>query len=580
MSLKRITLKDFVIVKHLELDLSHGFSVLSGETGAGKSILIDAIQLALGARADTSVIREGATKTEITLEFDQASAVGNWLSEHGFDLEPDQQELVIRRIVDSSGKSRAWINASVATAAQLKELADQLIDIHGQHAWQSLTRANSVRELLDAYAGINTQPISQIWSELRASRNALSKARADQDKLLSERDRLMWQITEVDKLSPQSNEWEDLNAQHTRLANAQTLIDVAHQAFEALQGDEQGADHFVAVAQSALEANSHLDPEFADLAQSLSSVSAQISDVAHSLQSWLKRTDVDPEGLAQLDERLSMWLSFSRRYKRQPEELPALYESWKLDLQQLDQAVDIQGLELQQEKAQKAYNTSAAQITKQRTLSASKLSAAITQAMQGLGMQGGSFLVHIEPTAQAGPFGEDEISFLVAAHPGSTPRPVGKVASGGELSRISLAIAVTTSQLGQAQTLIFDEVDSGIGGAVAQTVGRLMKKLGVDRQVLAVTHLPQVASCADHHWVVSKSGSNEGTLSQIQAVMGEQRVQEIARMLGGEQISATTQAHAREMIEQALLKDECAAAQSSTNSKAVKAPKHKQETKS
>ena len=551
MSLKRITLKDFVIVKHLELDLSSGFSVLSGETGAGKSILIDAIQLALGSRAESSVIREGATKADISLEFDSPSHIDTWLDEQGFGLDDGQHELLVRRVIEVSGKSRAWINASPATASQLKELADQLIDIHGQHAWQCLTRPNSVRILLDAYAGISTTGLTKLWDQWRASGQALAKAKTDQEKLLSERDRLIWQISEVDKLAPQPNEWPELNAQHTRLANAQTLIEVAQKALTAIQGEDSGADQFIAIAQSTLESNSHLEAEFGELSETLASASAQIADVAHSLQSWLKRTDLDPEGLAELDERLSLWLSLARRYKRTPEELPALYASWKSDLQALERSVDLNALEQADKDAQKAYSTLAAQISAQRGQSAPLLSNAITEAMQGLGMQGGRFLVQIEKALTPSSTGVDEISFLVAAHSGSTPRPVAKVASGGELSRISLAIAVTTSQLGEAQTLIFYEVDSGIGGAVAQTVGRLMKKLGIDRQVLAVTHLPQVAACADHHWVVSKSAGSEGTLSQIHSVEGSERVNEIARMLGGERITEATQAHAKEMLEEA-----------------------------
>ena len=550
MSLKRITLKDFVIVKHLELDLSNGFSVLSGETGAGKSILIDAIQLALGNRAESSVIREGASKTEITLEIEASKSLEPWLEEQGFSFEPGQTELLLKRIIDTGGKSRAWINASPATATQLREIGERLIDIHGQHAWQSLTRPNSVRALLDAYAGISTAPLLKLWNEWREAKQELARARTEQDKLHSERERLIWQITEVDKLAPEANEWETLNTQHTRLANAQTLIEVAQKAYNALQGDEEGANQFIANAQSELDSNAHLDLEFNELSEALASASAQISDVAHSLQSWLKRTDLDPQRLAELDERMSLWLSLARRYKRQPSELPELYVSWKTELQRLDRAVDLGALEASELAAQKAYNAQAKNIGKIREQAAPKLSSAITQAMQGLGMQGGSFVVQIDIADQPGPYGLEEVAFLVAAHSGATPRAVAKVASGGELSRISLAIAVTTSQLGEAQTLIFDEVDSGVGGAVAQTVGKLMKKLGQDRQVLAVTHLPQVAACADHHWVVSKAPSSGRTLSQMQCVANEERVKEIARMLGGEVLSETTLAHAKEMLQQ------------------------------
>lgn len=550
MSLRRITLKDFVIVKHLELEFSRGFSVLSGETGAGKSILIDAIQLALGNRAETSVIREGALKTEITLEIDAPRSLEPWLEEQGFGFEPGHTELLLKRVIDTSGKSRAWINASPATATQLREIGERLIDIHGQHAWQSLTRPHSVRSLLDAYAGVSTVNLGKLWTAWRQSSEELTRAKNEQEKLHSERERLIWQIGEIDKLAPQADEWETLNTQHTRLANAQTLIEVAQKAFNALEGEDEGANQFIATAQSELESNAHLDPEFSELAETLSSASAQISDVAHSLQSWLKRTDLDPQRLAELDERMSLWLSLSRRYKRQPADLPELYSSWQSELQRLDRAVDLGALEAAEKAAEIAYTAQAKELSQMRHKAAPKLSQAITQAMQGLGMQGGTFVVSISPGDQPGPFGIDEVAFLVAAHAGATPRAVAKVASGGELSRISLAIAVTTSQLGEAQTLIFDEVDSGVGGAVAQTVGRLMKKLGLDRQVLAVTHLPQVASCADHHWVVSKEPSSTGTLSQMKCVTDEERVREIARMLGGEVLSQTTLAHAREMLAQ------------------------------
>ena len=280
MSLKRITLKDFVIVKHLELDLSGGFSVLSGETGAGKSILIDAIQLALGNRAETSVIREGALKTEITLEIEAPQSLEPWLEEQGFSFEAGQTDLLLKRVIESGGKSRAWINASPATATQLREIGERLIDIHGQHAWQSLTRPQSVRALLDAYAGVSTAQLYKLWTVWREATQNLVRAQNEQDKLHSERERLLWQITEVDKLAPQDNEWESLNTQHTRLANAQTLIDVAQKAYNALQGEEEGANQFIASAQSELDSNAHLDPEFNELSEALSSASAQISDVA------------------------------------------------------------------------------------------------------------------------------------------------------------------------------------------------------------------------------------------------------------------------------------------------------------
>ena len=543
--MRRIALRDFVIVRELDLDLSAGFSVLTGETGAGKSILIDALQLALGARADAGAVREGAARADISAEFDAPPDLTPWLEEAGFE---NGDTLLLRRSVDAQGKSRAWINGAPATATQLREAGDRIVDIHGQHAWQSLTRPDAVRALLDAYAGTSTQGLAAAWQAWRAAQKTLADAQAAQDTLQRERERLAWQIGEVDKLAPGADEWDDLNASHTRLAHAQSLLDAAQSAIDALEAEDSGATTRLAQARVALQGHEHLEPEFTALAEVIASSLAQAEDAAHTLHTYLRRTDLDPARLAELDERMSLWMSLARRYKRTPPELPALLAGWKEELARLDCATDLEGLAAAERKAQEAYLAEARTVSKARTKAAPKLAKAITGAMQGLGMQGGRFEVALEPLAAPAQHGLEDIAFLVAGHAGSTPRPVGKVASGGELPRIALAIAVTTSELGSAQTLIFDEVDSGVGGAVAETVGRLMKQLGRDRQVLAVTHLPQVAACADHHLVVAKRADAQGTSSSVAPVTGEQRVAEVARMLGGERLSGTTLAHAKEML--------------------------------
>jgi DNA repair protein RecN (Recombination protein N) len=549
MSLQHIVLRDFVIVRELDLDLSSGFSALTGETGAGKSILIDALQLVLGARAESSVVREGAARAEICAEFDTTPEIVKWLDDEGFaDIAADDH-LLLKRTIDAQGKSRAWINGSPATATQLRALGDMVLDIHGQHAWQSLTRPEAVRGLLDAYAGVSLQGLTQTWTQWRQAIQALQEARTAQATLQEERERLLWQIAEVDKLAPAEDEWDELNSQHTRLSNAQALMDAAQAAIHALEDDDNGALRLLAKAQDTLQDQTDVEPEFTALVDVLASSLAQAGDVAHSLNAYLGRTELDPARLQTLDDRMSLWMSLARRFKRTPQELPALYQEWKTLLTQLDAATDLQALEITENKAAAAYQTEARKISQARTQAAPKLATAITQAMQGLGMQGGRFEVLLDKTEQPTASGLENITFLVAGHPGSTPRPVGKVASGGELSRIALAIAVTTSELGTAQTLIFDEVDSGVGGAVAETVGRLMKQLGIDRQVLAVTHLPQVAACADHHLVVSKHSDAQGTSSQVTALSADARVNEIARMLGGEKVSDTTLAHAREMLQ-------------------------------
>ncbi len=546
MSLKRITLRDFVIVTQLELELADGFTALTGETGAGKSILIDALQLALGARSDIGLIREGASRTEVSVEFDGPDRIGPWLEGAGFE---QTESLLLRRTVDTQGKSRAWINGSPATAAQLRELGEQLVDIHGQHAWQSLTRPEAVRNLLDAYAGINVDPLKALWERWRQARLVLAQARAAQDSLQVERERLSWQIGELEKLSPAPNEWEELSAAHTRLSHAQTLLDAAHSAMVALDEEDVGAASHLARAHESLRAAEHLEPDFKPLTELMASLVAQAQDAVHSLRSYQRRSGLDPEGLAQLDARMSQWVSLARRYKRAPGELAQLLRQWQVELARLNAGADLAALEQAQVAAENTYLDEARKLSHARTKAAPKLASAITSAMQGLGMQGGRFEVQLQALAQPLSCGLEEISFLVSGHAGTTPRPVGRVASGGELSRIALAIAVTTSQLGSAQTLIFDEVDAGVGGAVAQTVGRLMRQLGRDRQVLAVTHLAQVAACGDQHLVVAKQRHGEATVSSVTAVADETRVSEIARMVGGEKLSQATLAHAREMLE-------------------------------
>lgn len=546
MSLKRISLRDFVIVRELELDLIGGFTVLTGETGAGKSILIDALQLALGARSDAAVVREGAQRCEISVEFDVQPKLIKWLEVAGF-LSGDS--ILLRRTIDVQGKSRAWINGSAATVAQLKDIGDKLVDIHGQHSWQSLTRPESVRGLLDAYGGINTAQLAGAWHQWRAAQKELSDARGAQEGLLRERERLLWQIGELDKLSPGKAEWDDLNKQHTRLSNVQTLRDATHAALDALVEAESNATGLLGRAVNVLQGSAQFEPQFSAVADVLSAALAQAEDAVHTLNGYARHAQLEPQLLNELDERMALWISLSRRYKRQPAELAELAASWKEELQKLNYAADIAGLERVEQLAKAAYLNEAKIVSRLRLKSAPALSSDVSKAMQGLGMQGGKFEVAISRLEHPAQHGVEQVEFLVAGHSGSTPRAIGKVASGGELSRIALAIAVTTSQLGEAQTLIFDEVDSGVGGAVAETVGRLMKQLGTDRQVMAVTHLPQVAACSDQHLVVAKQTEKGKTFSTVEAVTGQARIAEIARMLGGEKLSNATVAHAREMLE-------------------------------
>ena len=546
--LRRLTLRDFVIVRELEVEPAAGFTVLTGETGAGKSILIDALQLALGSRGDAGVVREGAARAEIAAEFDLPPSLAPWLAEAGFDAD-DAPHLLLRRVIDAQGKSRAWINGSAATVAQLREASEHLVDIHGQHAWQGLTRSAPVRALLDAFARVDPAPLAAAWTRWKAAGDALHDARARQADLERERERLAWQLGEVDKLAPGADEWETLNADHARLAHAQALIDAAQAALSMVSEADANADLLAGRAADALDAVSAHDPALGDVAAVLHEAQALLHDAAHTLAGYLHRTEPDPQQLQALDDRLSSWIALARRYRRPPQELPALRAQWQAELAALDAATDLARLERALADATEAYQAAARQVSAARRRAAPPLAAAVTQAMQQLGMAGGRFEVALHATDGPQSFGLESAEFLVAGHAGSTPRPLAKVASGGELSRIALAIAVTASPAAEAAgTLIFDEIDAGIGGAVAEVVGRLMRQLGQERQVLAVTHLAQVAASADHHLVVAKQTQGGGTVSTLQAVTGETRVAEIARMLGGERLSGTSLAHAQEML--------------------------------
>lgn len=557
--LRRLTLRDFVIVTALEVDLSTGFTALTGETGAGKSILIDALQLALGSRSDAGVVREGAPRADITAEFEPGAALLQtlmpWLQEAGFEAPDAQAPLLLRRVVDAQGKSRAWINGSPATVAQLRELGEHLVDIHGQHAWQGLTRADSVRALVDAQAGVDTPALQAAWAHRRDAHKRLMEARARQADLDRERERLQWQISELDKLHPKADEWLDLNAEHQRLAHGQAILDAAQLALNAVSEADDNAEGLTQRAITALSDVAEVEPHLGSALEVLRSAQAQLQDAAHSLNAALRHTELDPDRLNELDSRMSTWMGLARRYRRPAEELPAVLRAWRSELAELDAAADLEALEREVKQMDAAWLKVAQAVSRQRRQVAPILAGDVTEAMQALGMAGGRFEVALSELAEPASHGLENIEFLVAGHAGSTPRPLGKVASGGELSRLALAIAVTTTQRGheagaQVGTLIFDEIDSGVGGQVADTVGLLMQKLGVSHQVLAVTHLAQVAAHAHQHLLVSKALQGGQTTSDIRPVEGDERTREVARMLGGT-VTETSRAHAAAMLSQA-----------------------------
>lgn len=544
--LRTLHIRDFVIVEKADIHFGPGFTVFSGETGAGKSILIDALALTLGERADAAVLREGASRADISAVFDTPDALRDWLAEREIEAE---DELVLRRVVDPQGRSRAFINGVPATVAQLRELGESLVDIHGQHAHQSLMRPDAQRELVDAHGGHGElrQAVAQAWKRWRQLARQLESAERDSASLEAERERLQWQVDELDKLDPRPGEWETLQTEHTRLAHAQSLLDGASRTIQALDGDDESAHSRVVAAVHVLEQLKRHDPSLQGVCDELESARIAIAEAVSDLNNYVSRVELDPARLAQAEERLGAMFELARKFKTEPETLPAVRESLQAQLADMNAAADIGALRAQAESAQADYQKAAAKLSAARRKTAKELGKVVTEAMQTLAMQGGRFEVAVEKAA-ASAHGDDSIEFLVAGHAGTTPRPLAKVASGGELSRISLALSVIASRAARVPTLIFDEVDSGVGGAVAEVVGRLLGELGQRHQVLCVTHLPQVAARAGSHYQVSKAERSGTTHSRIVELDDEARVEEIARMLGGIKITATTREHAREML--------------------------------
>lgn len=524
--------------------------MLTGETGAGKSIILDALGLLLGDRAEIAQIREGADRAEISASLDihRQPDLQAWL--HDNALSGDDGELLIRRLIDRSGRSRGFINGQQATQAQLKALGEYLVDIHGQHAHQSLVRPDTQRGLLDAYAGATqlARDVRAAWQDWQQAR----KAREDAEKRLREseveRERLTWQIGELSELNLQADEWPQLNQQHSRLANAAELAQSAQSAVDVLSDMDGNCLSLLSQVQNRLGKLSGFDTRLAESLALLDSVDAELREVVYSLRDYGSSFDDDPQQLVEVEARIDALMGMARKYRCQPEDLPKKMQDWQAQLAALEAATDQDALAVAESAALARYRAQAESLSGKRRQAASELSARISTEMQRLAMEGARFAIELSAASEPTAHGLETIEYLVAANQGSTLRPLAKVASGGELSRISLAMQVVISQVASVPTLIFDEVDVGIGGRVAEVVGKLLKQLGERYQVLCVTHLPQVASCGDQHWRVSKFSNAGRTVSRIAPLDAEGRVLEIARMLGGEDITATTRQHASEML--------------------------------
>ncbi len=554
--LQTISLRDFVIVDQLELDFSTGFTVLTGETGAGKSILLDALSLVLGERADSSQIREGSSRAEISALFqidpELIQSFGQWLDGQGFPLEDHGQSLLLKRTIESNGRSRAFINGSVATVTQLREAGDQLVDIHGQHAHQLLLKGGAQRELLDRHASLLplATEVAQAFKALNDSRRRLEQAENAGQDIERERERLEWQLEELTELSPQENEWVNIQGEHARLANGAKIIGGCQEAIETLSDTDNSLESSLSKVCSTIGALAEHDPALNDISEALESAQIQLDEAIHSLNRYLQKADLDPARLAQVEERMQALHSAARKYRTEADALPALLLDTTERLDALTASQNIEALREKVKQEESAYLKFAKQLSQKRGGAAADLGKLVTDAMQALSMAGGRLEIALTPLSAGGSHGLEQIEFLVAGHAGSTPRSLAKVASGGELARISLAISVITSKASFTPTLIFDEVDAGIGGAVAETVGKLLHQLGQSHQILCVTHLPQVAAQGNHHLKVSKSQSGDKTISRVEPLARVERVEEVARMLGGATITDTTRRHARELLGQ------------------------------
>lgn len=543
--LRALHINDFVIVEHAEIHFAEGFTVFSGETGAGKSILIDALSLTLGTRADAALLRAGAARVDISAIFDIPESAEPWLAEQALE----GPELILRRVIDSQGRSKAFINGSPATLTQLRELGEHLVDIHGQHAHQSLLHTAKQRELLDTHGGQRAlaQSVGEAWQCWQASEAALAEAQRDSTQRAEARALLDEQLAILDTLGLHAGEWEQLCAHQTRLAHAQSLLEGAGLALEALEGEQGSASQALSIALHALHPLIRHDPSLEALHQTLESAQIACAETISGLNGYLDRLEPDPAALAQAEQRMAAIFETARRFKIEPEALPAWHDELRARLAASDSERGLKALAHACQQAQQEYTRLAEALTQGRTSTAARLSQDVTAAMQTLSMAGGAFEARLHP-GKPSAHGLETIEFLVAGHAGVAPRPLARVASGGELARISLALSVIASQAARVPTLIFDEVDTGIGGGVAEVVGRLLRQLGERHQVLCVTHLPQVAACAVHHLQVSKSTEADTTLSTIQGLDAPARVNEIARMLGGLTITETTRTHAREML--------------------------------
>ena len=545
-----LQVRDFAIVDRIEVEFDGGMTVLTGETGAGKSILVDALGLVLGERGSQQLVRKGARRAEFSAEFDVSSLpkVCAWLEQQALD---EERTCFLRRVISAEGRSRAFINGNAVPLQQLKALGDMLLDIHGQHFHQSLGRRNVQRNLLDHYGGLLEQRDAtgaayEKWRDLADRLQRLLDADADQASRL---DLLGFQLQELDALALQDGELEALQAERQKLANSGRLADSVATALSSLFDNDAGnANSLLAAASRAVESVAEFDRDLQPIVELLESAGIQVSEATETLRRYSESIEMDPARRDLVEERLDALHASARKHRVSPAELLELQQRLNEEFDELNNAEE-RGKELERQaaEAEAAYRSLARKLSAARAETSGTFSAEVTDAMHGLGMPGGVFEISLSD-GQPRAWGTDAIEFLISANPGQPPMALSKVASGGELSRMSLAIQVIASGGSDIPTMVFDEVDSGVGGGVAEMVGRRLQQLGDSRQVLCVTHLPQVASLADQHFRISKVTDGKATRTGVQALENDERVEELARMLGGVEITAKTLEHAAEML--------------------------------
>jgi DNA repair protein RecN (Recombination protein N) len=547
--LRALDIRGFVLIEESSIDFGDGFTVLTGETGAGKSMLVDAIELLVGGRGDAAAVRGGAERAELAAEFDldPKGALAAWLAER--DLGGDPGQVILRRTVDGSGRSRCFINGHAATLAQLKEAGEYLVDIHGQHAHQSLLRAAAQRDLLDAQAGaeplaLDTRNSYRDWKRLEAVATEAQKNYAARE---VERAEIQDRVTELKRISPVAGEWERVAAEHARLQHGSSLLAGAQSALEALTESEGAALAQLSAVASRLRALSAHDARLGPIVELVESAAAQAGEAVRELRHYASRVDLDPDALRAVEDRIEALHAAARRHRLRPEDLPQRHAELEKRLAELELAVNPEALQREVAAARSRYEAAAKRLTAKRQHGAQALSKAVTAGMQQLAMSGGRFEVLLNKLDERGAAGVEEIEFQVASHPSLPLRPLARVASGGELSRISLAIQMVAAKASPVGTLVFDEVDAGIGGSVAETIGKALRSLGKERQVLCVTHLPQVAANGDQQWLVVKSASRGKVNVQASLLNRAARIEELARMLGGSE--STARKHAAELLD-------------------------------